>query len=130
MDKRRGAIEYPGDLCLHHIVEARSSQEPDAIAAVHGDHELTYGQLNRKANQLAWHLLELGVGPEAGVAICLKPSFDMLVAFLAVLKAGAACVPLDPKYPAERLRFMLKDTQAPVLLTEEAFIDSFSDIVP
>ncbi|WP_326680818.1 non-ribosomal peptide synthetase/type I polyketide synthase [Streptomyces sp. NBC_01237] len=112
------AADFPRDRCIHELVEAQAAQRPDAPAVIFGNQELTYAQLNAKANQLAHHLRTLGVGPDTLVAICLERSPDMIVSLLAVLKAGGAYVPLDPQYPAERLTFMLTDTAAPVLLTQ------------
>ena len=81
--------------------------------------QLTYAELNRRANQLAHHLRALGVGPEVPVGICLEHSLEMVIGLLGILKAGGVYVPLDPAYPKERLAFMLEDTQVPVLLTQE-----------
>ena len=80
--------------------------------------ELSYGELNARANRLAHHLIGLGVGPECLVGVCLDRSFDMVVALLGILKAGGAYLPLDPDYPQERLAFMLRDARAPILLTQ------------
>ena len=93
---------------------------PDAIAVVFEAEQLTYGELNRRANQLAHHLRALGVGPEVLVAICLERSLETVIGLLGILKAGGAYVPLDPAYPQERLAFMLRDAQVPVLLTQRA----------
>ena len=111
--------EFPRDLCIHQLFEAQVERTPDAIAVVFEAERLTYGELNRRANQLAHHLRALGVGPEVLVAICLERSLEMVIGLLGILKAGGAYVPLDPAYPRERLAFMLKDAQAPVLLTRE-----------
>ena len=83
---------------------------------------MTYGELNRRANQLAHHLRALGVGPEVPGGVCLEHSLEMVIALLGVLKAGGVYVPLDPAYPKERLAFMLEDAQAPVLLTQERLV--------
>ncbi|MFL5804695.1 MAG: amino acid adenylation domain-containing protein [Roseiflexaceae bacterium] len=111
--------DCPRDHCLHELFEAQVVQTPDAIAAVFGDQQLTYRELNRRANQLAQHLRHLGVGPEALVGLCVERSLDMLVGLLGILKAGGAYVPLDPAYPAERLAFMLEDAQVAALVTQE-----------
>ena len=96
---------------------------PNAVAVVFENQQLTYADLNRRANQLA-HLQKLGVGPETLVGICMERSLEMIVGLLGILKAGGAYVPLDPDYPKGRLEFMLEDTQAPILLTQEPLIQA------
>ena len=113
--------EYRQDRCIHHYFEARVRAAPEAVALVFEDHQLTYRDLNTRANRLAHYLRESGVGPEARVGICAERSVEMVVGLLAILKAGAAYVPLDPAYPRERLSFMLEDSRCPVLLTQEKF---------
>ncbi len=113
------AVEYPRERCIHQLFEAQVERTPEATALVYEDQQLTYGELNARANRLAHHLRSLGVGPEVLVGVCLERSLELVVGLLAVLKAGGAYVPLDPSYPAERLAFMLEDTQAPVLLTQQ-----------
>jgi amino acid adenylation domain-containing protein/thioester reductase-like protein len=104
---------------VHQLFEQQVAQTPDAIAVIFADQQLSYQQLNQKANQLAHHLRGLGVQPETLVGICLERSLEMLVGLLAVLKAGGAYVPLDPSYPADRLEHMLADSGSPVLLTQQ-----------
>jgi amino acid adenylation domain-containing protein len=111
------------DRCLHELFEARVKETPDAIALVYEETRLTYGELNGRANQLAHFLTKLGVKPEVPVGICVERSVEMLVGLLAILKAGGAYVPLDPAYPAERLAFILKDIQAPLLLTQHHVLE-------
>ncbi len=106
--------------CVHRLFERQAEATPAAAAVVTDAEVLSYGELNTRANQLAHALIELGVGPDALVAIALERSPAMIVALLATLKAGGAYVPLDPDYPAERLAFMLEDSGARILLTEEA----------
>ncbi|HEX7273274.1 MAG TPA: amino acid adenylation domain-containing protein [Casimicrobiaceae bacterium] len=118
------AIDYPRDRCVHELFEAQAQRTPQAIAALFGNESLTYAQLNARANQLAHHLRALGVGREALVGIAMRRSLELLVGVLGILKAGGAYVPLDPSYPAERLAFMLADTQASVLLTQEHLCSS------
>jgi aspartate racemase len=113
-DTRRDYLHHE---CLHQLFEAQVERRPDAMALVFEDEPLTYGELNRRANQLAHYLRALGVGPEVLVGICMERSAEMNVGLLGILKAGGAYVPLDPTYPQERLAFMLTDTQAPVLVT-------------
>ncbi|MEG4505908.1 amino acid adenylation domain-containing protein [Microcoleus sp. F6_B4] len=116
---------YPQDKCVHQLFEAQVDRSPDAIAAVFSQNlqqQLTYLELNSKANQLARYLQQLGVGPDVLVAICMERSLEIAIAVLGVLKAGAAYVPLDPAYPKERLTFMLADTQTPVILTQSHLV--------
>ncbi|HET8851594.1 MAG TPA: amino acid adenylation domain-containing protein, partial [Ktedonobacteraceae bacterium] len=110
---------YPKENCIHQLFEAQVECTPDAVAAVYKDAQLTYRELNQRANQLAHYLQKLGVGPEVLVGICAERSLDMVVGLLGILKAGGAYVPLDPTYPSERLAFMLTDAQVPVLVTQE-----------
>jgi amino acid adenylation domain-containing protein/thioester reductase-like protein len=108
---------------IHQLVEAQVSKTPDAVAVAFLDRQLTYQELNQKANQLAHHLRELGVKPEVLVGVCIERSLEMLIALLAVLKAGGAYVPLDPSYPSDRLAFMLEDSKLPILLTEQSQLE-------
>ena len=113
------ARDYPADRCVHQLFEERVERTPDAVALVFEDQELTYGELNARSNQLAHYLQSQGVGPETLVAICMERSVEMVVGVLGVLKAGGAYVPLDPAYPRERLAFMLEDSGAAVLVTQQ-----------
>ncbi|PIE25756.1 MAG: non-ribosomal peptide synthetase [Micrococcales bacterium] len=112
---------------LHEQVAARAAETPDAIAAVHGDDRLTYAEFDASANRLAQHLARAGVGRGDVAAVCLERSLDLPVALLAVLKAGAAYVPVDPAYPPQRLAFMLEETGAPVVLTHERLLARLPD---
>ena len=114
--------EYPQNKCLHELFEAQVEKTPDAIAVVFGNQQLTYQELNNRANQLAHHLQTLGVKPEVLVGICLNRSLEMMVGLLAILKAGGAYVPLDPTYPQERLDYILSDSGVSILLTTENLI--------
>jgi amino acid adenylation domain-containing protein/non-ribosomal peptide synthase protein (TIGR01720 family) len=109
---------YPQKACIHQLAEVWAQDTPDAIAVVFEDQQLTYGELNRRANQLAHYLRSLGVGPEVAVGLCIERSLDLIIALLGILKAGGIYVPLDPSYPQERLAFMLADARVPVLLTQ------------
>ncbi len=111
------ACEYPRDKCLHQLIEEQADERPEGIAAVCGNDRLTYREFNARANQLAHYLRSRGVGADTKVGVCLRPSFDFAVAVLAVLKAGGACLPMDPTYPPQRLTYMLQDAQAHVLIT-------------
>ena len=112
--------EFPKELCIHQLFEAQAEQTPEAVAVVFGENQWTYRELNCRANQLAHHLQKLGVGPEVPVGLCIERSVELIIGLLAVLKAGGFYVPLDPAYPQARLAFMLADTQAPVLLTQQS----------
>jgi len=117
------AAAYARDKCIHQLFEAQVRRTPEATAVVFEAQRLTYAELNARANQLAHQLRELGVGPEVLVAIGMERSLELVVGLLGILKAGGAYVPLDPSYPAERLAFMLADTQAPVLLSQQRLLD-------
>ncbi|TBU87409.1 non-ribosomal peptide synthetase, partial [Stutzerimonas kirkiae] len=98
-DWNRTEASYPSDQCLHQLIEVQAEKAPDAVAVIFDNQELSYRQLNQKANQLAHKLRELGVGPDVLVGIAVERSFEMVVGLLAILKAGGAYVPLDPEYP-------------------------------
>ncbi|CAG0930630.1 mycobactin peptide synthetase MbtE [Thermoflexales bacterium] len=129
--------DYSLNRCLHELFEEQVKRTPDSVAIrkIHGsnplsgnlDHsvheEITYQELDKRANQLARHLQSLGIGPETLVAVCLEPSPEMIVGILGVLKAGGAYLPLDPTYPVERLSFMLKDAQPLVVLTQASLME-------
>jgi len=119
--------EFPREFCLHQLVEAQAARTPDAIAAEHGDQRLTYRELEQRANQLAHFLKRRGVGGESRIGICLRRSLELPVALLGVLKAGAACVPLDPAYPKERLAYMLEDSQTSLVLTQPGLLAEVTD---
>jgi amino acid adenylation domain-containing protein/FkbH-like protein len=118
--------EFPSDLCVHQLFERQVDRTPDAIALVYEQQQVTYRQLNQKANQLAHHLQSLGVGPEVIVGLCVERSIDMVVGLLGILKAGGAYLPLDPSYPQERLAFMIEDAQANTLLTQKHLSEKLS----
>jgi amino acid adenylation domain-containing protein len=118
-------VEHPMRESLTELFEAQTRRRPQAPALILGPEKLTFGELNRRANQLAHRLKRLGVGRETLVGICLERSFD-LAALLAVFKAGAAYLPLDPGYPQERLRFMVRDAAAPVVVTRAKFLALFA----
>ena len=114
--------EYPSDKCIHQLFEEQVERSPDAIAVVFEDKQLTYRELNQRANQLAHHLKTLGVKPEVLVGICVERSLEMVVGLLGILKAGGAYVPLDPAYPKNRLSHILLDSQVSVVLTSEKLV--------
>ncbi len=118
------ATEYPADKCIHQLFEEQVERTPDAVAVVFENQQLTYQQLNQRANQLAHHLQSLGVGLEVLVGICVERSIEMVVGLLGILKAGGAYVPLDPNYPPSRLSYMLADSGVEVLLTQQKLLSS------
>jgi amino acid adenylation domain-containing protein len=110
---------YPDTKCIHQLFEAQVAKTPNALALSHGNQELSYRELNQRANQLAHHLRKLGVGPNRLVGICMPRRVEMIVGLLAALKAGGAYVPLDPTYPPKRLADMVNDVPVQVLLTTQ-----------
>lgn len=110
--------EYPKDRCIHELFEAQVARTPDAVAVIFKEQQLTYQELNRRANQLARYLREKGVIPEVLVGIYMERSLDTIVGILGILKAGGAYVPINPEYPKDRLAFMVKDSRLKVLLTQ------------
>ncbi len=123
----RTETQYPHELCMHELVEAQVARTPNANAVEHGRRSLTFRELNQRANQLAHFLQKRGIGPESKVGICLERSLELPVALLAVLKSGAACVPLDPAYPKERLTYMLEDSQTSLVLTQPGLLAEVTD---
>jgi amino acid adenylation domain-containing protein len=112
------AADYTEVRRIHELFEAQAARTPGAPAVAYRDEQLTFGELNARANRLARHLRRLGVDSETLVGVCLERSPELVVALLAILKAGGAYVPLDPNYPQERLSYMLRDARIPVLVTE------------
>ncbi|AOX00546.1 hypothetical protein BJP34_14815 [Moorena producens PAL-8-15-08-1] len=111
--------DYPTDKCIHQLFEAQVQKTPDAVAVVFESQQLTYFELNCRANQLAHYLQSFGVKPEVLVGICVERSLLMIVGLLGILKAGGAYVPLDPNYPTSRLNYMIEDAQLSILLTQQ-----------
>ncbi len=109
---------YPNDEPVHRLIEQQTQASPNATAVVFNDEALSYVELNTRANQLAHHLIQLGVHPETRVGIAVERSIDMVVGLLAILKAGGVYVPLDPGYPRERLAYMIADSSIKLLLTQ------------
>ena len=112
------SVEYPSNKSVAELFAEQVEKTPKAPAVEYEGRQLTYGELNRQANQLAHYLQALGVKPEMRVALCVDRGLEMIVGIMAVLKAGGAYVPLDPAYPQERLRYMLEDSEPVVLLTQ------------
>ena len=115
------AAPYPSQ-CLHELVSAQAVVTPDRVAVVCGSERLTFAELDARSNQLAHHLVALGVGSEQLVAIAVERSLEMLVGLLGIMKAGGVYVPVDPAYPAERVSFMLENSQAQVVVTQERLV--------
>ncbi|WFU85657.1 non-ribosomal peptide synthase/polyketide synthase [Bradyrhizobium sp. CIAT3101] len=123
----RTAVTYPEQQCIHELFEAQVRQAPDAVAVVYQDQRVSYGELNARANQLARHLIGLGVTPDQPVAICVARSVAMVVGLLAILKAGGAYLPLDPAYPSARLHQVLADAAPQLLLADAAGRSALGD---
>ena len=114
---------YPAASCVHELFEEQVKLRPEAIAVRYQEQELSYEQLNERANQLAHHLLGLGVTTETRVGLCVERSLELVVGVLGILKAGAAYVPLDPEHPLERLSYLMADAELPVVLTQERWAE-------
>ena len=117
------ASPYPSSTTIHKLFEAQAERTPDAVAVEFSDQTLSYRELNQRANQLAHHLQSLGVKPGTLVGLCVERSARMIIGMLGILKVGGAYLPLDPSYPKERLAFMIGDTAAPVVLTQESLVE-------
>ncbi|MGD9488074.1 MAG: amino acid adenylation domain-containing protein [Calditrichaceae bacterium] len=120
-------VEFPRNLCLHQIFETSAEANPDQFAVISGNDKMTFDELNSKANRLARHLQKLGAGPESIIAFSMRRSPEMIISILGILKSGGAYLPLDPSYPDERIAFMLKDSGANILITNEHFAEKFKD---
>ena len=119
-------VDYAQDKCIHQLFEQQVEGTPDAVAVIFEEQQLTYRELNSRANQLAHYLQSLGVTSDVLVGLCVERSVEMIVGILAILKAGGAYVPLDPDYPQERLSFMLEDAQVSVILTQQQIVKSLT----
>ncbi|MFM9101842.1 MAG: non-ribosomal peptide synthetase, partial [Cyanobium sp.] len=118
--------DFPKDRCVHQVVAEQARRTPEATALVFEEQALSYGELNVRANQLAHHLIQLGIKPDDRVAIAVERRLEMVVGLLATLKAGGAYVPLDPAYPEERLRFMVEDSKPVAVLVHGATRERFA----
>ncbi len=117
-------IDFPRDATLHGLFEDRASEEPDAIAATFRGENLTYAELDTRANRVANHLRSLGVGPETVVGISVERSLELPIGLVAIAKAGGAYLPMDPAYPVQRLTYMIEDSHVGVLLTQRHLADA------
>jgi natural product biosynthesis luciferase-like monooxygenase protein len=125
-DWNRTGSEYARKKRIHDLIEEQTRRSPDAVAVIFRDRQITYRELDSRANQLARFLQDTGVRAEDKVGIFMRRSLDMMVALLAVMKAGGAYVPLDPSHPAERLKYILSDARVAVVLTQENLCSSVS----
>lgn len=123
-------VGFAKDMCIHHLFEQQVQRTPQAIAVTAESTRFTYQQLNRQANRLAYQLSTLGVEPGDLVGICVECSLNMVVGLLAILKAGGAYVPIDPHTSAERIGFILQDTQINVLLSHTQLEPTLTDCLP
>jgi len=121
-------VEYPDQTGIVQQFEEQVKKNPNAIAVVYREEELTFGELNIRANQLATYLKEQDVKSEMLVGICMERSLEMIVGLLGILKAGGAFVPFDPEYPRDRLEFMMEDSGIKVLLTQERLLEKLPDV--
>src|SRR4051812_11607125 len=121
------SAEYAHDKCVHELFARQAAKTPEGIAVVYEDNELSYGELDRRSNQLAHYLRGLGVGREAVVGLCVERSLDLVIGLLGILKAGGAYLPLDPGYPAQRLAYMMQDAGVKILLTQAALAAQLSE---
>ena len=123
------AVDYPKDRLLHQLFEEQAARAPDAAALVFEGAQLSYGELNERANRLAHRLRALGVGPETIVGLCVERSFEMIVGLLGVLKAGGAYLPIDPDYPQDRIAFMIEDAAPALVLTQDHLRERLPEMV-
>src|SRR6185503_2590646 len=121
------AQDYPRERCLHQLCEEQVERTPLDTALICGEYQISFAELNSRANQLAHYLRSKGVGPEVAVGIMLDRSLELIVGLLAILKAGGAYVPLDPQYPQQRLSFMLADSQANLVITDSKYAEVLPD---
>ena len=124
------AAPYPANKTIVQLFSEQVERTPNAVAVVFSEQQLTYQELNQRANQLAHELIKRGVGPEVLVGLCVERSIDMVVGLLGILKAGGAYLPLDPTYPSERIQFMLEDAQVRLLLTQEKLVAQLPKVAP
>ena len=127
-DWNRTDADYPKDQCVHQLFAQQALRTPQATAVACGGRQLSYAELDARSTSLAKYLQHRGVQPEQIVAVCIERSLEMVVALLAIAKAGAAWLPLDPRFPADRLRFMLGDSRASLVLTQSVLRPMLADV--
>lgn len=120
--------EYPVQVCIHQLFEEQVKRVPNNIALVFEGQTMSYAELNARANQLARYITRMGVGPDVLVGLCMERSLDMVVGILGIVKAGGAYLPLDPRYPKDRLAFMVEDAKPPVILTQYDLKEMLPDV--
>ncbi|OUL18944.1 hypothetical protein BV372_33785 [Nostoc sp. T09] len=118
--------DYSTDKCIQQLIEQQAQQNPNNIAVEFGNEQLTYSELNNRANQLANYLVQIGITPGTLVGICVNRSLNMIIGILGILKAGGAYVSIDPSYPQERVAWILENSQTPVLLTQELLVEKLA----
>ena len=126
-ERNRTTADYPADSCVHELIARQAQRTPGSIALRAGDQTLTYHELDQRATDLGRALAALGVGPEVVVGVCLERSLEMVVALLAIWKAGGAYLPLDPTHPQQRIAFLLEETAAPLVLTQRLFDEQLGE---
>ena len=124
IDWNDSKTDFPRERCIHELFEEQAFIRPDAVAVVFNEREMKYGELNRRANQVAQYLRKQGVGPDVTVGLAVERSIDMIVGLLAILKAGGAFMPLDPSYPHERLLFMMEQANVKLILSQTDLLAS------
>ncbi|MDB6121274.1 MAG: amino acid adenylation enzyme/thioester reductase family protein, partial [Pedosphaera sp.] len=124
------AVKFPENQCFHRLFEAQVKLNPQAVAVIFEDRQLTYSELNKRANRLAHYLVKQGVKAGTLVGLCVERSLEMVVGLLGILKAGGAYVPLDPNYPRERRAFILQDARAAIILTQQSLLEELTQAVP
>ncbi|MCP4417734.1 MAG: LLM class flavin-dependent oxidoreductase, partial [Chloroflexi bacterium] len=122
VDWNETAVSYNKNACVHTLIETQAQKTPDAIAVVFEDQQISYRQLNRRANQMARYLSHLGVGPDKIVGVYMDRSIEMMVGLIGIHKAGGAYLPLDPNYPADRIAYMVEDSDTAVILTQDHLV--------
>jgi len=119
-------MSFPGNLCVHQLIEAQVERNPDAAAVALDDRKMTYGELNNLSNQLAHSLRRRGVGPDVIVGIFSERSIEMVVGMIGIMKAGGAYLPIDPSYPKAWIDYILDDAKVPIILTQERLLDNLA----